>query len=220
VGNADGVGNRNDVVVLRRRFSAEGGNSTCGKLAIFITLLLGALVLLDIAVSGWALAGAPFFTQIVTTLVYTAAMFLFIFFRTKAFNTGYDLDDEAVREKLSRLLVIHGVFLVLLLSVQAGLAAVGPHLPGYWLSEYSRHNTLFDDARIVIYVSVGTAQVLICRGILGRSVEAHTAKPADAMPLVQEPKMSLRTKSSCIGPSTGKSSQSEWLSALRMTGYK
>lgn len=149
------------------------------KIALYILLIAGALVLIDVGVSDWALAGAPYLTQVITVLVYTGAIFLFVFFRTRGFNTGYDLNDEAVREKLPRLLILHAVFLAWVLSIQVAASLARPHLAAYWFKEYSRHDTLFWDVSILFYVSNGMAQVLISRGILGRGVEAQKKEQSD-----------------------------------------
>src|SRR5262249_38280967 len=145
-----------------------------GVLNIHIFLLVAMVVamLIVVGLSHWALAGAPFYTQVVTALVYMGAMFLFVFFRTRGFNTGYDLNEEAVRERLPHLLVIHAAFLAWVFSMQAVASLARPHLSPHWFKEYSGHHTLFADVGILFYVSTGMAQVLISRGILRRSVEA------------------------------------------------
>src|SRR6266704_3994104 len=151
---------------------ARSRGSVVGILVMSISIVAAIILLVLIYIGP---SNVLFGDQIATAITYTGAMFLFIFCRTRGFNTEYNVWDEPVKEKLPRLLSIHAVFLVSILSVQAAESAARPHLPAYWFTRHSR-DTLFDDMQIVIYVLISIAQVLISRGILSRSVEAHRSR--------------------------------------------
>ena len=125
------------------------------------------------------LSDVPFGTQIATAFTYTGVVYWVVFYRTRAFNTGYSTDDEAVREKVPRLLGIHAGFLLLVLSTQTATLTVRPHLPAYWFAEHGpKHSSLYEDILILIPILIGTAQIVISRGILSRSVQAYKKRSA------------------------------------------
>jgi|SRR5579864_1106432 len=153
--------------------AGEDSHFSFGRALRTCIAIFGAMLLIFLLYIGPS--NVPFGVQIETTIWYTGAMFLFIFCRTRGFDTGFSLQDEGVKEKLPRLLAIHAVFLASGLSIQTVASAARPHLSAYWFTRHSR-DTLFDDVQVLTYVLIGMAQVLISRGILSRSMQAHKAK--------------------------------------------
>ena len=157
--------------------------SVMGILVVYLSILAALVLILLIYVGT---SRVPFGTQIATTIVYTGAVFWLTFFKTRGFNTEYNLWDRAVQPKLHRLLAIHAVFLVLVVSLLTGALALRPHLPAYWFTEHNNgRDTLFSDLLILSGVLISVAQVLISRGILSRSVEAHKKQSVETVNLEQ-----------------------------------
>jgi hypothetical protein len=153
----------------------EGGKSeghpasVADSLRIFFGALLVGLAALLLFV---LLGERPFGIQIATAIIYTAAVFLFVFLRSRL-GRGYSLRERTVQQRLPRLLAIHGAFLVLILVIQTAEFALRPHLPGNWFKKASKGVTWFEYVALWIYVLTGMTQVLISRRILSRSLDAE-----------------------------------------------
>ena len=137
-----------------------------------VAVPVGLLVVVPLFI---VLSDKRFGIQIATAITYTAAVFWTTFFPGRWSDTGYSLGEKAVREKLPRLLAIHSVFVVLIFSMQTVAFAARPHLPTYWLTEHGpKHDSLYECALLITPLLIGTAQVLIARGILSRSTRGYS----------------------------------------------
>ncbi len=154
-----------------RKTPRVSGAMTLGIFAAYLIGAFGGLVLFI------ALGDRPFGTQAATAIVYTYAVFWYVFFPTRGMEQQHSLRDRAVQRQIPRLLMIHCVFLILIFLVQTVLFASKSRLPSYWLTQYGKQrDTLYEGVLILSFVIVFFTQVLISRQILSHSVNEDLDK--------------------------------------------
>ena len=115
----------------------------------------------------------PYAIQIFTLLCYTALTALHIFLRSKL-GRGFSPSNPAVKKQLPRLLGIHSAFSIVIFSAQTYVLHIWSRLPVSWTAEIGpKHDSWIELGLIVLFVLTWMAEVLICRTILSRSVDAE-----------------------------------------------
>ena len=138
------------------------------------------LVLILFAISLFAfiaLADQPYGTQCATLIVYSGAIFIWTFFRTRGVHTRHRLSAPYVREQLPRLLLIHCVFMVAVFALETWALSMQPFMSSWWLSSQSRRDMPpFTFAMMLGGMAIGTSQIVYTRRILGKAREEFLAR--------------------------------------------
>lgn len=109
-----------------------------------------------------ALEDRPHGPQVATLLGYSGFVFVYTFFRTRGVPTRHRLTAPYVRRELSRLLLIHVGYLLVLYGVAGWLFARTPgQLPPFWV--------------FLVFMVIGLSQVILSRTLLGRAERAATS---------------------------------------------
>ena len=135
--------------------------------AIFLSMTIGTMllfVLLRTWTYGWQ----------TTSLVFYTLFVLFFTFATTGSRgggnvPGYKFTCPAVEPQLSRLLWRHIVFLIALVTLEAGLLCVHAHLSDWWNVPDKKGTTPFDLAFFPLCFGLAWTQILTNKSLLNRA---------------------------------------------------
>ncbi len=127
---------------------------------------------------GLTLRTNPWSIQIVSPILHTYTVFLFVFCDTGSRGgkglKGYSLLEKAVREKLPLLFYIHAAFLSVLFAVETSVLLLRPHLSRFLAWEMGRSDPFLDFFDLIVLltvVAIAGTQITISRRILGRALK-------------------------------------------------
>src|SRR5580704_581851 len=144
------------------------------RLAVFILLFLtviGGGIFLAL------LEYQPYAIQLISMLIYTAAVALYTFSRNRNGAQPFLLSCPVVRRQLPRLIRRHLSFLAALFIAQTTALKLRPNLPTHWVTPSSRDASPFAFVLGLLCLCVGVAQVLSNRSLLE---DAHQSAQTDA----------------------------------------
>ena len=135
--------------------------------AIFLGMTVGSLLLVVL------LRSLPYGMQ-ATSLVFYSLFVLFFTFATTGTRgggnvPGYKFTCPAVKPQLPRLLWRHVIFLVALVTLEAGLLCVHSRLSDWWNVPDKKGTTPFDFAFFLLCFGLAWTQILTSKSLLNRA---------------------------------------------------
>jgi hypothetical protein len=119
----------------------------------------------------------PYGIQLVSMLIYTAAVALYTFSRNRNVAQRFLLSCPVVRRQLPRLIRRHLGFLAALVIAQTTALNLRPNLPAHWVTPSSRDASPFALILGVLCVCLAIVQTLTNRSLLDR---AHLSAQTEA----------------------------------------
>ena len=146
------------------------------RLAVFTLLFLtvpGGGILLIL------LADRSFGIQFSSIVMYTAAVALYTFSRSRNGNQPFLLSCPVVRDQFPRLIRRHLGFITALFIAQTIALKLRPDLPAHWITPSSRDSSPFALILGVLCLCLAIVQILTNRSLLDR---AHNSAPLESSP--------------------------------------
>jgi hypothetical protein len=127
--------------------------------------------------AGYTLRDNPWRIQIVSPILHTYAVFLFVFCDTGSRGgrdlKGYSLREKTVRENLPLIFYIHVGFLAVMFAVETSAILLRPHLSRFLAWEMGKSEPFLDCFDLIVFltgIAIMATQIAISRRILGRAL--------------------------------------------------
>jgi hypothetical protein len=127
--------------------------------------------------AGYTLRDNPWSIQIVSPILHTYAVFLFVFCDTGSRGgrdlKGYSLREKTVRENLPPIFYIHVGFLAVMFAVETSALLLRPHLSRFLPWEMGKSEPYLSCFDLIVFLTgfaIMVTQIAISRGILGRAL--------------------------------------------------